>query len=339
MATYRQIHTHIWDDPKFEELSPHAKLLFIYGFSNKHRNEAGIYTITVRKIAFETGLTIEQAEAAIKEIEAAGMWRYDWENHVLWIKNALKYQSVSEKCLVAIRRDIDSISSQLVEEFKEYYKALLYPTDRVSIGYPKPTDNLAGKGKGKGKGKVNVKDKGKDPISDDLSNNAAVAVLTGEGCGEGENSDGCGGENNQPEKNGDANTSVTGNIAAVLQKCGILMPSPLEVEKIAFWLEKGMEFGVFELAAEKAALANVRRVSYIESILRQWFNAGIRTREQAEGESSKKFGQTAIRAAPAARDTPEEEKPWYLRESTGQPKIDFRLVETLKEALGDGSAD
>jgi hypothetical protein len=34
-----------------------------------------------------------------------------------------------------------------------------------------------------------------------------------------------------------------------------------------------------------------------------------------------------------------EEVPWYLRESTGQPKLDFRLVEALKEALGDGGAD
>jgi len=151
MATYRQIHTHIWDDPKFEELSPHAKLLFIYGFSNKHRNEAGLYSITVRKIAFETGLTPEQATDAIKEIEKLGMWRYDWDNHVLWVKNALKYQSVSEKCLVAIRKDIDSINSPLTDEFKEYYKGILYPSDTLSIGYPNPSDTLAGNGNGNNK--------------------------------------------------------------------------------------------------------------------------------------------------------------------------------------------
>ena len=190
----------------------------------------------------------------------------------------------------------------------------------------------------KGKGKGNVKGKGKDNTSKiDLSNNAAAVILTGEGCGEGENSGDCGGENKLPEENKDESAPVTRSIAAVLQKCGILMPSPLEVEKIAFWLDKGIEFGAFELAAEKAALANVRRASYIESILRRWFDAGILTREQAEAEAESHGKKAApVRAGPPSNT--DEEKPWYFRESRRQ-KLDFRLVEALKEALGDGSAD
>lgn len=134
MATYRQIHTHIWDDPDFETLSPYAKLIFIYGFSNRHRNEAGLYTITIRKLAFETGLSQEDAGAAIKEIEAKGMWQYDWDNQVLWIKNAIRYQTVTEKNLTAIKRDIATINSPLVAEFEEYYKDLLSPSEGGSKG-------------------------------------------------------------------------------------------------------------------------------------------------------------------------------------------------------------
>ena len=159
MATYRQIHTHIWDDPHFEELSPQAKLVFIYSFSNKHRNEAGLYNITVRKLAFETGLSQEDAEKAIKEIEANDMVRYDWDNHVLWAKNSLKYQSVSSKCIVAILKNLTTISSPLVQEYKEYYKDILYPIDTLSIPHATSSDTHPGNGKGNGKGNGNGKSK------------------------------------------------------------------------------------------------------------------------------------------------------------------------------------
>ena len=163
MATYRQIHTHIWDDPHFEELSPHAKLVFIYSFSNKHRNEAGLYNITVRKLAFETGLSLQDAEEAIKEIESYDMIRYDWDNHVLWAKNSLKYQSVSSKCVVAILKNLTTISSPIVQEYKEYYKDILYPIDTLSIPHTTSSDTHPGNGKGNGNGKSNGKGKNNKP--------------------------------------------------------------------------------------------------------------------------------------------------------------------------------
>lgn len=157
MATYRQIHTHIWDDPDFEELTPQAKLVFIYGFSNKHRNEAGLYPITFRKLAFETGLTIEEAQNAIREIEGRGMWRYDWDNQVLWVKNALKYQTVTEKNIVAIKKDIQVINSPLVQEFEVYYQDLLCQSEPPMKGHTRDMDALSMKGNGKGKGNGNGK--------------------------------------------------------------------------------------------------------------------------------------------------------------------------------------
>jgi DnaD/phage-associated family protein len=133
MATFRQIHTQIWGDPDFEELSPSAKLLFIYLFSNKYRNEAGLYIITLKKISFETGLNLSQLQSAMDEIINKDMVRYDQENSVLWVKNALKYQSISQKTVVAILKDIDKISSPLKSEFfKRYADTLSKFTDTLS---------------------------------------------------------------------------------------------------------------------------------------------------------------------------------------------------------------
>ena len=47
------------------------------------------------------------------------------------------------------------------------------------------------------------------------------------------------------------------------------------------WVDEGMEVGCISYACELAAKANVRKVSYIEAILRNWANAGILTKEQA----------------------------------------------------------
>ena len=38
-------------------------------------------------------------------------------------------------------------------------------------------------------------------------------------------------------------------------------------------------------AIEKAALANAKKVSYVEGILRNWKNKGIKTSEQAKADS------------------------------------------------------
>lgn len=155
MAKYRQIHVDIWDDDKFEDYSPHAKLLFIYGFSNKHRNEAGMYSISIKKMAFETGMTIEETEKALNEIIESGSWQYDHDAKVLWVKNALRYQTVNDKCLIAIKRDIANLNTPLIEEFYNHCNELGYPLDTHSIPANNPQETQAGKDKG------NDKDKGK----------------------------------------------------------------------------------------------------------------------------------------------------------------------------------
>lgn len=138
MATYRQIHTHIWDDPDFEELSPSAKLLFIYTFSNKHRNESGLYSLTIKKISFETGLSADEVDASLQELIDKDMLQYDWDNKVIWIRNALKYQTVSEKNIIACKKEISVINSILTVEFVKYYKEILCPIEPPSKGDTSP---------------------------------------------------------------------------------------------------------------------------------------------------------------------------------------------------------
>jgi hypothetical protein len=59
MAKYRAIYTIMWKDPDFQVYTPDAKLLFIYLCTNDSTSESGIYPITEKTIADETGLKKE----------------------------------------------------------------------------------------------------------------------------------------------------------------------------------------------------------------------------------------------------------------------------------------
>ena len=76
-------------------------------------------------------------------------------------------------------------------------------------------------------------------------------------------------------------------IVTKLQGAGILCPSPVEIEKIMFWADHGMEDDVIFLAIEKAALAGHRQVNYIEGILKRWLANGIMTMEQVQAEQQR----------------------------------------------------
>ena len=160
MATYRQIHVRIWQDKKVEELSPQGKLLFIYSWSNTHRNEVCLYELTKRKIANETGIDMSNVDEVLAEVEAANLIRYDHENDYIWAKNAINFQSINSNNMTAILRDLSECKSPLAAECANYHReALESHVDRWGMpwewdehGIPMACSWDGGKGKGKGKG-------------------------------------------------------------------------------------------------------------------------------------------------------------------------------------------
>lgn len=77
-----------WKDVWFANLSPYAKLLFI--FLCESCNNAGVYEINKKFILFYTGLSEEQLISAIEEIKKTYIKSRDGNR--IWIKNYLKYQ-------------------------------------------------------------------------------------------------------------------------------------------------------------------------------------------------------------------------------------------------------
>jgi hypothetical protein len=169
----RGFQTELWTDPFIQGLPPEAKLLFIYLWTNKHCNQAGLYEITLKTIAFDTGLSQESLSTLLKQLEPKVAW-YP-EQNLIWVKNFLKRQCKSQSFLVAAAKCLKLIRvHSLVKDFIEYnhgfdleplcedYGRTVIPPSQhggTTIPTPDPVpDTVSGAGavKGRGNGRKGV---------------------------------------------------------------------------------------------------------------------------------------------------------------------------------------
>ena len=160
MAKYRTIQPEFWSDPYIEELSAYGKLLYLYLFTSQYTTNTGTLKVTTRKIAFETGITVEDVESALSGFERDGKIVRD--GALIWVVNFIKNQTnTSPKIVIGLLGEIQEIASKkilsairakypqlfkrpqekadthtLSEEKEEKKKDI----DTLSIPYPYPTD-------------------------------------------------------------------------------------------------------------------------------------------------------------------------------------------------------
>ena len=114
MATYRTIRMSFWNDPAIESLPPADKLLYLYLFTCPHANNLGVLSVSLRKMAFETGLSEDAIRRGLAAFESSGRIVRDG-GHV-WVCGFIRHQcSTSPKILTSLRG------------------AAPYPSDRVSV--------------------------------------------------------------------------------------------------------------------------------------------------------------------------------------------------------------
>src|SRR3990167_621355 len=132
MATYQTVMNNTWDDPTFQDWSPHAKLVFLNLITSHRHNPIGLYAVSFKAIGFETGLSEEEAVVAFEELQrpTGGYARlqYDTERSLVWVVNALRHQSAvhlkNENVTTHIRALLrQHEGSPLVTAFCHRYKA------------------------------------------------------------------------------------------------------------------------------------------------------------------------------------------------------------------------
>ncbi len=153
----RRFDTGYWNDPDIIDLPMKVKLLYLYLWTNRHCNQAGLYEIALKTISFETGLTIEELPELLRILEKKVIWVP--EQNLIWVKNFLHRQSKSPQFLAAAAKCLENIKNNgLIKEFIDYNVgySLSIPyqegMDRESIAPYSYAESLSGKEKGVVKG-------------------------------------------------------------------------------------------------------------------------------------------------------------------------------------------
>jgi hypothetical protein len=159
--------TECWADPWVQGKTPLGKLLFIYLWTNTHRNISGMYIITKESMAFETNLTREQIDDCLKELDPKV--KYDPEHSVCWVvkhtrRQFLRGEGVTERQKKGIQKHalklrwhpfFKEFMNEYPEIFLEEEGNSLMGMDTHSKGidtHSMGMDTLGGGGGGKGKG-------------------------------------------------------------------------------------------------------------------------------------------------------------------------------------------
>lgn len=88
--SYRYTNSDKWTDSWFSDLSPNAKLLFIFLYENC--DNAGVYEVNKKFMLFLLGYTETELKEAIGEIKKAYIKSNDGSR--IWLKNFLKHQKL-----------------------------------------------------------------------------------------------------------------------------------------------------------------------------------------------------------------------------------------------------
>jgi hypothetical protein len=133
MPKYARVQCSFWDDPDILGLSPNAKLVYMWTFTNRACGISGVYRIGLEVARQAVGLNPKDFQAAWAEVQNAGKVIYDPQTGVLWVVGKLKQEvgsargaDASPKTLAGAVNDLfDLPDSPVVASFCHRYEAVL----------------------------------------------------------------------------------------------------------------------------------------------------------------------------------------------------------------------
>jgi len=133
MDVRRSVSTRFWSDSWIEELNSDEKLLWLYLLTNQNTNMLGIYELpTMKRISFETGLTIQSLSKAFEGFERIRK-AFILQGKFVFMPNWVKNQSFNPNMLKSAKKAFADLSTDLktdlynlgVESFESLSKGLV----------------------------------------------------------------------------------------------------------------------------------------------------------------------------------------------------------------------
>jgi len=142
MAKQRIISTKFWDDTYIINLDPIEKLLFLYFLTNPLTSICGVYEISLRRIAFDTGIDSEMVNKILSRFETEK--RVFYVDGWIVIKNFIKNQVLNPSVKQGIMREFKlippPIKQQLGTEWDSLSESALLNLTKLNLTKPNLTN-------------------------------------------------------------------------------------------------------------------------------------------------------------------------------------------------------
>lgn len=129
MSRQRLVETCFWDDSYIIKLDPSEKLLFLYLLTNPLTTICGIYEISIRRIAFDTGFEADTVQRILGRFERDN--RCIYRNGWLAMRNWIKHQTEAP----GVQKGIELQLARVPEDLATYVQSqegVEPPLDRVT---------------------------------------------------------------------------------------------------------------------------------------------------------------------------------------------------------------
>ena len=137
MARFRKVDPRIWNDAKFMALGDDSKLIFLFALTHPGLTILGAMRATIPGLADELGWTPERFAKGFAEPLSEGLFSYDKNGRLLWIKNYLKYNQIENpNQLVAAISALDLIPECATKY--HVYQSLAVFSERFNKPLPEP---------------------------------------------------------------------------------------------------------------------------------------------------------------------------------------------------------
>jgi len=161
-----------WDDPYIEALEAREKLVFIYLLTNRFTNLAGIYEITLRRIAFHTGISEESVYNILQKFEKDKKVFYFYDENFVFLTNFLKNQRMNTNMKIHVEKLIASLPEPVLQ--KVFRNGLVTVTQWLPNGWVKKEEGRRKKEEGsmkKEEGRKKKEVKKEEYLSEKVSEN------------------------------------------------------------------------------------------------------------------------------------------------------------------------
>lgn len=131
-----------WTDPKVQSLDLNTQRLFIYLFTNPHRNYCGLYYLPKGYIKEQTKLPDTSIDRGMDTLIHGQFIEYDEEFKIVFVKNMLKRQigkveMLNQKQLKGIANHLETLHNcPLIQRFLDKYHYLDIPYKYTPVDTP-----------------------------------------------------------------------------------------------------------------------------------------------------------------------------------------------------------